>query len=503
MEETELIEFRPQEGFQEKALSTNADIAIMGGAAGSGKTFSLLYEFLRHIDNPRAGAVAFRKTFPQIIMEGGMLDESRLLYPYFGGTYNDSKHTWKFPSGAKISFRHLQHEKNIYDYQGSQIPLIMFDEITHFTEKMFLYMLSRNRSLSGIKPYMRCTCNPDPDSFVYNLIKWWIDEETGFPISERDGVVRYFTIDNGIYVWGDTKEEVIAQAPHLFENQKFNLQKKLDMIKSLTFIKGSIDDNQILMEKDPGYLANLMAQDADTRSRLLDGNWKFRNDDTQLMNIVKIRDIKSNVFDTNFRDKHYITIDHARSGKDLCVIITWKGWKAVRIDCLTTSDTDQICDVVQDRRKEYPNIPVSQIMVDQDGIGVKDKLKCKLFVGSAQPFKIAREKPKYRNKKTQCCFYLAEKVNESEIWIDYDNIYIDGMKKTTYKWKGEVKTIEQYIEDDLRSFKKVKVDDEFIIHLISKEEQKIILNGRSPDWGDGMLIRSAFDLGKQPKGLRS
>ncbi|MEX0596919.1 MAG: terminase family protein, partial [Candidatus Paceibacterota bacterium] len=416
---------------------------------------------------------------------------------------NDSKHFWKFPSGAKISFRHLQHEKNVYDYQGAQIPLIEFDEITHFSEKMFLYMLSRNRSTSGIRPYMRCTCNPDPDSFVFNLIKWWIDPVSGFPIPERDGVVRYFTIDSGVYIWGDSKQEVIDQAPHLFNVAGFNQQKKLDMIKSLTFIKGSIDDNQILMQNDPGYLANLMAQDEETKLRLLDGNWKFSNDDKQLMDIIKIRDIKSNIFDISFRDKRYITIDHARSGKDLCVIITWHGWRALRIDCLTTSDTNQIIDIVTNRRKEYPIIPVSNIMVDQDGIGVKDSLGCKLFVGSSKPFKIARAAPKYENKKTQCYFYLAERVNESEIHIDYDNIWIDGVKKKTYKWKGETKTIEQLIEDDLRTVKKIKTDDEFKIRIISKEEQKIALNGRSPDFGDTLMIRSAFDLGKQPKGLKS
>jgi len=48
------------------------------------------------------------------------------------------------------------------------------------------------------------------------------------------------------------------------------------MPKSFTFISAKLEDNPILMGKDPGYLANLMAQDIVTRERLLKGNWKIR-----------------------------------------------------------------------------------------------------------------------------------------------------------------------------------------------------------------------------------
>jgi len=48
---------RPQKGPQEKFLSTTADIAIYGGAAGGGKSYGLLIEPLRYKDNKRFGAV--------------------------------------------------------------------------------------------------------------------------------------------------------------------------------------------------------------------------------------------------------------------------------------------------------------------------------------------------------------------------------------------------------------------------------------------------------------
>ena len=64
MAETKTI--RPQKGYQRKTLSSNADIAIGGGAAGVGKTFTLLLEPLRHKDVKGFGGVIFRRTTPQI-----------------------------------------------------------------------------------------------------------------------------------------------------------------------------------------------------------------------------------------------------------------------------------------------------------------------------------------------------------------------------------------------------------------------------------------------------
>ena len=142
---------KPQEGYQMKALSSSADIVIGGGAAGVGKTFCLLLEPLRHINNKKFGGIFFRRTRPQIRAEGGLWDASNKLYNLIGkANAKESVLEWVFESGAKLKFTHLEHEKNIYNYQGSEIPFIAFDELTHYTKKMFFYLLSRNRTTSGI-----------------------------------------------------------------------------------------------------------------------------------------------------------------------------------------------------------------------------------------------------------------------------------------------------------------------------------------------------------------
>jgi predicted phage terminase large subunit-like protein len=256
---------RPQPGPQEAFLSTNADIAVYGGAAGGGKSFALLMEPLRHIENPNFGGVIFRRTSPQITNEGALWDEAGKLYPLAKGTPRIGDLEYRFQSGSSIGFRHLQHEANVYDWQGAAVCFMGFDELTHFTQSQFFYMLSRNRSTCGVRPYVRATCNPDADSWVAKLIEWWIDQRTGLPIMKRSGVLRWFVRVSNELVWADSAEEMEAICPGVPP-------------KSLTFIPASLADNKALTTADPGYLANLMALPTVERERLLGGNWKVRPD---------------------------------------------------------------------------------------------------------------------------------------------------------------------------------------------------------------------------------
>jgi predicted phage terminase large subunit-like protein len=255
---------KPQPGPQTMFLETAADIAIYGGAAGGGKSYALLLEVLRHYNNPQFGAVIFRRTTPQIRNEGGLWDESLTIYGPLGASASESHLEWEFDSGCRVKFAHLEHEKSVYSWQGSQIPMIGFDELTHFTMQQFFYMLSRNRSTCGVPAYIRCTTNPDPDSWVAEFISWWIDQKTGYPIPERNGKIRYFVRVRETIYWGDSAAE-------LKKKHGDNVKPK-----SVTFISAKLSDNKILEEKDPSYRANLEAMTLVDRERLLEGNWKIK-----------------------------------------------------------------------------------------------------------------------------------------------------------------------------------------------------------------------------------
>lgn len=106
---SEKIVLAPQKGPQEMFIATSADICIYGGAAGGGKTFGLLLDPLRYINNGNYGAVIFRKNYIQVTNPGGLWDSSRKIYGYVPGAtaYKNPKLHWRFKSGATVNFAHL------------------------------------------------------------------------------------------------------------------------------------------------------------------------------------------------------------------------------------------------------------------------------------------------------------------------------------------------------------------------------------------------------------
>lgn len=257
----------PQAGPQTAFMASPADIIIYGGAAGGGKTYALLLEALRHKDVNGFGAVIFRHNANQITAQGGLWDASHKIYDKLPEAQSklSPRPCWEFTSGARVSFAHIERDDNLKAWQGSEIAYIGFDELTHFTKRQFIYMLSRNRSTCGIKPYMRATCNPDADSWVADLIAWWIDQDTGYPIKSRSGQIKYMSIINDTIVWGDTPEQ-------LHEEYGVNPED----CKSFTFIASRLEDNKILMKADPGYMSNLKSLTQIDKERLLYGNWKIK-----------------------------------------------------------------------------------------------------------------------------------------------------------------------------------------------------------------------------------
>jgi hypothetical protein len=481
MAEVKIIQ--PQKGYQVKCLSSSADIVIGGGAAGLGKTWGLLAEFLRHIDNPKWGGVIFRRTSPQIRNEGGLWDTSMTMYPKVGAEPKESVLEWNFKKGAKLKFSHLEHEKNVLDWQGSQIPFIGFDELTHFTESMFFYLLSRNRSVCGVKPYVRATCNPDPDSWVARLIEWWIDQDTGFPIPERDGVVRYFTKDGKNYIWGDTAEEVIEKAWYFLEKvvAESDLDPK-DFIKSITFISGSIYDNQELLKTDPGYLANLMAQDPDIKAQLLEGNWKVVISDNDIYNYPAFIGMFENVYSVQ-SERRYITADIALKGSDKFIVGVWYGFELVDILVMDKSDGKQVIDGILDLARKH-RVPNNQISYDNDGVGgFIDG-----FIVGAIPFvnnARAENDENYQNLKTQCYYKSGDRVNSGGYKIS------EFVANKMYDTKMNIR---QRFIFERKSIKRDKADMDGKLRIIPKDQMKVILGNQSPDIMDMFSQREIFEL---------
>ena len=476
-----------------KALSSRADIVIGGAAAGVGKTFCLLIDPLRDIGVKGFGGVIFRRTSPQIRNEGGLWDTSMALYPYVGASPKESVLEWHFPKGPKIKFSHLEHEKNVYDWQGSQIPFIGFDELTHFTKKMFFYLLTRNRSVCGVRPYVRATCNPDPESWVYDLIQWWIDPDTGYPIPERDGVVRYFVVDNDNYIWGDTEAEVIESAWHILEDlvKKSGIDAR-EFVKSLTFISGSIYDNQELLKVNPAYLANLAAQDEQTKLQLLGGNWKVVINENEIYDYYKFAGMFDNLYQVEKKGK-FITADIALEGKNKLGVGYWEGFELADLAIVDKSKGDKVVDVIADMARTY-KVENINITFDADGVGgfVDGFIKGAVpFHGGAPVIEVLdavsgkKIKENYFNLKAQCFYRSGKRVARGEMRIS---------EKVANMMYDEKMTVRQRFMHERKAIKRDKVDSDGKHRLITKGAMKAALNGESPDLMDMLMMRELFEL---------
>ena len=135
--------------------------------------------------------VVFRKEIEDLKEAGSVWNESKKYLPLFGLKPNNSLRLYRYPGYGQVRFTGLGDPNSKYRHQGAYYHFAAFDELTHFEESEFWYIYGRLRDATGqVKPYLRATCNPE-DCWVADLISWWIDPVTGYPIPERDGVLRW------------------------------------------------------------------------------------------------------------------------------------------------------------------------------------------------------------------------------------------------------------------------------------------------------------------------
>ena len=216
--------------------------ALYGGAAGGGKSDCALAEALRQVHIPHYRGLILRKTFPQL---AALIDRSMTLYKgaFPRAKYNDSKHVWIFPSGAKIYFGAMQHTKDRYNYQGQQYDFVDFDELTHFTYDEYSYLFSRNRpSGEGTRCYIRAQANPG------GVGHGWVKERfiTPAPPGQTIWTKMGYTTPEG---------------------------KKVQKWHSRIYIPATVHDNKILMKNDPEYIMQLASLPENERRALMDGDW--------------------------------------------------------------------------------------------------------------------------------------------------------------------------------------------------------------------------------------
>ncbi len=146
---------------QEEFLSATEDEVFFGGAVAGGKTQALLmFQVLRRQGYAGTMGLYLRRTFPEL-ERSVILEAHRLL----GGTrakWEASRYRYVFPNGSILEFGHLDREEDVYRYWSAEYQDMCFDELTQFTERQYLLVLSRLRGKVelGIRPLVRAASNP-------------------------------------------------------------------------------------------------------------------------------------------------------------------------------------------------------------------------------------------------------------------------------------------------------------------------------------------------------
>jgi len=242
--------------------------------------------------------------------------------------------------------------------------------------------------------------------------------------------------------------------------------------KHISFIQSLVTDNPHLTDD---YIENLRnTKDKAKKERLLFGNWEYADDPTALCSYDNIISIFEN--DHIKPGAKYITADIARLGSDKAIIMVWSGWNVIDIVTYEISRMTEIQSKINDLRKKY-GIPKHNCIADEDGVGggVVDNCGIKGFLNNSK----ALNNENYVNLQSQCGYKLADKINNTELWISAD---------------VSEKDREQIIED-LEQLKTYQSDKDTKLRILPKEKIKDNI-GRSPDWRDVLLMRVYFDLKK-------
>lgn len=205
-----------------------ADEILYGGAAGGGKSYGQLCDALIYAAKyPGSKQLILRRTFPEL--EKSLIRVSLELFPKEIYRYNGSKHTGEFTNGSILDFAYCDSENDVYKYQSAEYDVIRFDELTHFTEQMYIYLMSRLRGTKDFPRAMKSSTNPG------GIGHTWVKS-------------RFIDIGEPqkIYKVGETTR---------------------------LFVPATVFENKALMKNDPAYVKRLENLSEKDRRQLLCGDW--------------------------------------------------------------------------------------------------------------------------------------------------------------------------------------------------------------------------------------
>ena len=244
-------------------------------------THNGLVRHLQYVHDPRYVGYVIRKHSVNLKGGGGAFDLAQILFKAYNRNVRFTRQPMVayFPSGAKIQFVGMDGDSGREFFQGLEVSGAMCDEGTHLTEDEIWWLASRLRTSADMSPNIWITCNPDPDSYLFKWVEWYLYPKgtyvngelvEGRPDPAKNGKVRWFIKNQDQMIWGDSAEEIYEKYPH-YRNSETKP-------KSFKFIGATCHDNPIFLKKNPDYISTLLNQGRVTAERLYYGNWFAREE---------------------------------------------------------------------------------------------------------------------------------------------------------------------------------------------------------------------------------
>jgi len=217
-------------------VNATAFEVLYGGAAGGGKSHAQLLDSLIYaLKYPRSSQIILRRTYKELEMS--IIRKSWELFPQDICKYNSSKHEYTFENGSIVTFGYLSRDTEVLQYQSAEFDIVRFDELTHFSEYQYTYMISRIRGTNGYPKHIKCSTNPG------NIGHAWV------------------------------KKRFIDPAPAGQEfSETINVGRRKKIMTRI-FIPAKVQDNGAIVKNDPDYIFRLEALPEAERRALRDGDW--------------------------------------------------------------------------------------------------------------------------------------------------------------------------------------------------------------------------------------
>ncbi len=494
---TPIRHYIPQLGFQEQVACCDADVLVIGGRRGGGKTFIVTLLPLRDIKYKGFTGIGFRKELDDI--KDGLWHESMQFYPGFA-TPKESTYEWKFQNGAYLRYDQLQNEADTdRRFRGLQIPFILIDELPQIQISTFFTLLASNRNSLGIKNTFIGTCNPQEKThWLYKLIKWYINEETGDIRKDRNGRKRYFykygdTVEE-IY-WGDSKEEVYEKAKdEINKVYNKNLQAAgLDwrnLITSFCFIEGLYEENKLFIKNDPNYYGRLAQQGGVKAIMDMQGKWGGVDNGNADISAEDFYKLFTNPLQRTGRKS--LVLDVALITDD-CTFGIFDGDNLEKVEAYKGVGSDDITTLARSILQRE-GISERNFVFDSSGVGQflrqpfhSDQGGAIAFAGNA-----AAEDPQiYRNIRAQCFEALIRGIREGKRSISPEAADIklpDG------------RTLMEHLLEQRKVL--IRLVNTPKVQYLSKPEMRQLLGGkRSPDEMDMMMMHEVLRIKRRLGGF--